>query len=75
MQAVRHGLRGGSSGVGFLVREGVAVSAITPVGAAWRKLQSKGKLVAVKWPPRAGLPRGMTLLSVTRPGRIAEDKS
>lgn len=62
------GVTGSSGGVGFVMCDGLAVSAITPVGAAWRKLQSKPKVAAVKWPSRTDLPRGMVLITVYAPG-------
>ena len=42
---------GRSCGVGFVARQGVAVSSAPPIGAAWRRLHALGRLHEVRWPP------------------------
>ena len=58
---------GRSCGVGFVARQGVAISPVKPVGAAWRRLHVLGRLHAVRVPPRPGLPLGLLLFSVYAP--------
>ena len=58
---------GRSCGVGFLAKQGVAVSSVLPSGPAWRRLHAMGRLHAVQVAPRPGLPRGLLLLSVYAP--------
>ena len=65
--AVSGGTYGKSSGVGFVLKSGVAASAALPVGAAWRWLHHVGRLHGIKLAPRPGLPRGLLLLSVYAP--------
>ena len=61
---------GRSCGVGFVARQGVAVSVVGPAGAAWRRLHAMGRLHGVRLEPRAGLPRGLLLLSVYAPLQV-----
>ena len=65
--AVANAVYGRACGVGFLVRQGVAVSPVVPAGAAWRRLHAMGRLHAVKMPPRLGLPLGLVLMTVYAP--------
>lgn len=61
---------GRSCGVGFIARQGVALSPILPVGPAWRRLYALGRLHGVRVPPRPGLPSGLVLLSVYAPLQV-----
>jgi exonuclease III len=61
---------GRSCGVGFVTRQGVALSPAPPIGAAWRRLYAMSRLSAVRLPPRPGLPHGLLLLSVYAPLQI-----
>ena len=67
VRAVGRGAFGRSCGVGFVTLPGVAVLPVLPVGAAWRWLHAVGRLHAVRLAPRAGLPRGLLLVSVYAP--------
>jgi exonuclease III len=58
---------GRSCGVGFVTMQGVAVTPVLPVGAAWRQLHAVGRLHAVRLAPRPALPRGLLLLSIYAP--------
>ena len=62
---------GRSCGVGFVSRQGVALTPVPPVGAAWRRLHSMGRLHGIRVPPpRAGLPHGLLLFSAYAPLQI-----
>ena len=50
---------GRSCGVGFLAKQGVALSSVVPRGVAWRRLYAMGRLHAVQLAPRPGLPQGL----------------
>lgn len=60
---------GRSCGVGFAAASGVPLSPILPQGAPWRMLHAMRRLTAVQLPPRAGLPRGLLLISLYAPLR------
>ena len=61
---------GRSCGVGFVSRQGVAISPAPPIGAAWRRLHAMGRLHGIRVPPRVGLPQGLLLLSAYAPLQI-----
>ena len=67
--AQQHSEHGKSCGVGFLCREGVAVAPAVPSCTAWRMLHALRRTYGVLLPPRAGLPRGLLLLSIYAPLR------
>ena len=67
VQTARGETFGRSCGVGFVTMQGIAVSPVLPVGSAWRLLHALGRLHAVRLPPRAGLPRGLLLVSIYAP--------
>ena len=58
---IAHQIHGRSCGVGFVARQGVALSPVPPVGAAWRRLHAMSRLYCVRLPPRLGLPHGLLL--------------
>ena len=72
VKAVGQGTFGRSCGVGFVARQGVALAPVLPVGSAWRWLHLVGRLHAVKLAPRAGLPKGLLLLSVYAPLQVRQ---
>ena len=67
-------VHGKSCGVGFALRRGLAAGAALPVGSAWRWLHHIGRLHGIRLPPRAGLPRGLLLLSVYAPLQTRQQK-
>ena len=62
-----HSIHGRALGVGFLVRRGLAVTPVPPVGAAGRRLHAMCLWHAVRLPPRPDLPHGLLLASVYAP--------
>ena len=70
--AASGGTFGRSCGVGFVVEAGLAVVPVLPSGAAWRWLHARGRLHAVRIPPRAGLPRGLLVLTVYAPLQVKQ---
>ena len=58
---------GKSCGVGFAATTGLALMPLLPQGASWRMLHAMRRLSAVQLPPRPGLPRGLTLISIYAP--------
>ena len=67
VKALAGAVRGQSCGVGFVTLQGVAVSSVVPMGAAWRQLYATGRLHAVRLAARPGLPQGLLLFSVYAP--------
>ena len=65
-----HQIYGRSCGVGFIAGPGISLSPVTPVRDPWRRLHTLGRLHAVRWPPRIGLPLGILILSVYAPLQI-----
>lgn len=65
--AKTRGGHGDSCGVGVLAAPGVAVAALHPQGAAWRKLHTMCRLHCVVIPPRVGLPLGLRVFTVYAP--------
>lgn len=68
--AVSGGTFGRSCGVGFVAQAGLAVVPVLPQGSAWRWLHAAGRLHAVRLPPRAGLPRGLLVMTVYAPLQV-----
>lgn len=61
------GTWGRACGVGFLAVEAVALQAVLPKGAAWRRLHAIRRVHAVRLAPSTGLPLGLLLISVYAP--------
>ena len=62
-----HSVHGRSCGVGFLVRRGLAVTKVFPVGAVGRRLHAMGRWHAIRLAPRPDLPHGLLLASIYAP--------
>ena len=63
----RSGGHGDSAGVGVLAAPGVAVSPLSPIGAAWHRLHGMARLHGVVLHRRPGLPLGLRVFSVYAP--------